>query len=176
MARNRSFVRGAAAIRTKRQTLWIAGDWTTTAVSGAGAVLVASLNAAALALRPFTILRHRGYFRVISDQQAASESFGLSVAHAVVSDQATAIGVTAVPTPVTDLGSDLFYQFESAHASFVFSSAVGIDGNEGTEVRWDSKAMRKVSNDEDLIHVVEGNGLGSGMTYFSMSRILIRRN
>ena len=49
---------------------------------------------------------------VESDQSAATELFIGNLGLAVVSDQATAVGVTAVPTPATDRGSDLWFLIE----------------------------------------------------------------
>ena len=72
----------------------------------------------------------------------------------MVSDQAVAIGVTAVPTPDTDRGSDLWYVFEEIFGEFVFISGVGTQ-ERGQLHRFDSKAMRKVEDGQDIITVAE---------------------
>ena len=64
------------------------------------------LNAAALALRPFTVVRTRANLIIRSDQQAASELFEVAYGETVVSEQASAAGVVSVPTPVTEDASD----------------------------------------------------------------------
>ena len=70
MARKR-FIRGG---RSVRETMWISLDETqTTLASANSAALILVLNAAGLALRPFTIIRTRGTLLVRSDQLAASE-------------------------------------------------------------------------------------------------------
>ena len=58
-------VRGGAR---RRETLWI-GDTLieTTIATGTTAVLLSTLNAAALALRPFTVVRTRGAVNISSD-------------------------------------------------------------------------------------------------------------
>jgi len=176
LARRRSFVRGAAAIREKRETLWIDHTITSTLVAGGIAVLVASLSAASLALRPFTILRTRGIFHLHSDQQVATEIFTASMGLAVVSDQASAIGVTAIPTPVTDMSSDLWFMHETIASKFYFATAVGI-GPEASQTRViDSKAMRKVQDGEDIVVVVEAPALSFGTVAVTQFRQLIRRN
>ena len=92
----------------------------------------------------------------------------------VVSDQAVAIGITAVPTPVTDSDSDLFHVFETMHAQFTFISGVGtmLDGVPNHPI--DSKAMRKVEDGQDLIEVVESSGISSGLNLKSFSRVLVK--
>jgi len=94
---------------------------------------------------------------------------------AVVSDQAVAIGVTAVPTPITDQGSSLFFAYQVFLDRFTFASAVGItQGSKTYSVS--SRAMRKVEVGQDLISVVEFSGQGSGFNFFQSGRILIKTN
>ena len=154
----------------RRETLWIGASVGFTTMGLAQAVLVASLNAAALALRPFTIVRTRGYFNVRSDQISALENFTAAFGAAVVSDQSVAIGVTAVPTPTTDSGSDLFFVYESVSGTVV-NSASGMPLM--TERIIDSKAMRKVNDDQDVIFVVE-NPLATGVVTVDFGRILVK--
>jgi hypothetical protein len=105
MARRRDFVRGTAAISQKRLTSWFQFAPVSATFTGTGGTIMFSLNAAALALRPFTIVRSRFTYGVISDQAASLEDQVGAVGIAVVSDQAVAVGATAVPTPITDLGT-----------------------------------------------------------------------
>ncbi len=95
-----------------RTTLWIGLALQEVAIAAAStAILFASLNAAALALRPFTIIRTRLDWHCRSNQSAAAELWGGAFAGAVVSDQASVVGVTAVPTPVAEIDSDFFFFF-----------------------------------------------------------------
>ncbi len=168
MARNRFRGRGVV---TPRLTEWFelsAGGITSTAVGG---TIVASLNAAALALRPFTVVRQYYELMVRSDQAAAIEvqvgAFGVCV----VSDQASGIGVTAVPTPVTDAASDLWmlHQWFMADASTLTDRTIGA-GHYSVS----SKAMRKVNGDEDVVIVQEFDASGSGFTLTSAGRLLVK--
>ena len=163
---------------TKRKTLWLdfaqvfAG---TTTIAAAMALLASSLNAAALALRPFTIVRTRGLWFINSDAiNAREEPFG-ALGFAVVSDQVSAIGVTAVPTPIVDAGSSLFFSWTPGYADLVFSSAVGIT-SAMKAYEFDSKAMRKVEIGQDLVVTVENGSSTDGMTTMFMARILIKTN
>jgi len=170
--RHFSVPRGRSSPRT---TEWasIAGFGTT--LTAAGGSLLASLNAAALALRPFTIVRTHLSMTVRSDQIVASEDYGGALGMAVVSDQATAIGISAIPTPVTDADSDLFFVHQYMVGSVGFADSTGIWQRANTQVEVDSKAMRKVNADQDVVLVVELDvGIGNGMGIFGGGRFLIK--
>ena len=159
----------------RRQSVWIGiAEASNTIATSSTAVLSSSLNAAALALRPFTVVRTRGILGINSDQNAASEfqmyAFGL----AVVSDQAVAIGVTAVPTPNTDRGSDLFFVYEEMVGRIEVQSAVGFAETIVTVHRFDSKAMRKVNDDQDIVIVKETSSISNGVFALSAGRMLLK--
>ncbi len=165
-------VRGVA--RPKRQTLWFFFAPAANTVSGGSAVLTHSLNAAALALRPFTIVRSRIEIFIRSDQVAATEDQSAALGFAVVSDQASAIGVTAIPTPVTDMGSDLWFVHQNLFGSEFGDSAGGNGAARGRGWIVDSKAQRKVEDGQDVIAAVEDAGLGGGTRIFMAGRVLIK--
>ncbi len=150
--RNRSVVHRVGRA-PRRESVWLEFAPTSTTVAASTAVLVFSLNAAALALEPFTVIRTRGLLQLTSDQEAAAENSRLGFGIAVVSDQATAIGVTAVPTPITDMGSDLWFVYELMFHNFTPTPA-GIGPNYNQH-RFDSKAMRKVDIGQDIVVTVE---------------------
>ena len=94
---------------------------------------------------------------------------------AVVSDQATAAGVTAVPTPVTDPGSDLWM----VHRFWYGDESSLIDKvKPALKVSIDSKAMRKVDQGQDLVIVSEIStaASGSGAVLVSAGRFLVKVN
>jgi len=156
----------------RRETMWIELGTVASTLAGAPtAVLASSLNAAGLALRPFTVVRVRGWLECHSDQAAASESYLGDFAMAVVSDQAVAVGVTAVPTPLTDKGSDLFFVYEQLGSRTFFGDATGVR-EVGVQKYFDSKVMRKVNDDQDIIAVVENEIAGCVVTF--SGRILIK--
>ena len=143
--------------------------------TASNAQIIASLNAAALALRPFTVIRTRGVLGLTSDQTGASEPYSASYGHAIVSDQAVAIGVTAVPIPSTDDGSDLWYVYEALFGLFTFVTGAGILLNHGAVDRtFDSKAMRKVEDGQDLLVVAETSAISVGAILTSYERILLK--
>ena len=172
MARSRPRVVTRSA---RRDTVWLFFGPTSTTISGvSSATVISSLNAAALALRPFTVVRTRGTLHYHSDQSAADESYGGGFGLAVVSDQAVAVGITAVPTPVTDYGSDLWFLIEQLHGRVEFLSGVGFEGSNGRERMIDSKAMRKVDVGEDIVVVAETASFQSSNVLVSSFRMLVK--
>ena len=164
----------AGRSRSRRETSWIAIGASSTTLDSAAA-LVSSLNAAALALRPFTIVRT--YLSIFySTDNLANETRMGAVGMAVVSDQASAVGVTAVPTPTTELGSDLWYLHQVCLGRTLFSTAAAFDAVGGVRYDIDSKAMRKVNNDQDLILVAESDATQSGAIFNMMGRFLIKEH
>ena len=94
-----------------------------------------------------------------------------------MSDQATAIGVTVIPTPITDMGSDLWFVHKLAMSHLQFTSGVGFDGNSGTRVDIDSKAMRKVDIGQDMVVVSEIPAtISDGTTLLLAGRMLVKVN
>ncbi len=167
--RSGSVLRGG---RMRRESLWFGGvDQSTTTSGASSAVALTSLNAAALSLRPFTIIRTRGIIRIQSDQAAAAEVQGAAWGACVVSDQSLAIGVTALPTPVTDSGSDLWFGYEwiMSNATDLTDLAIG-----GVSKEIDSRAMRKVEDGQDVITVMESAVNTNGLTLRSFSWFLVK--
>jgi len=158
----------------RRESLWLTFTDVNVTLGAGVSVLGFSLNAAALALLPFTVVRTRGYLFARSDQILAPETYGYSFGIAVVSAQAAAIGVTAVPTPVTDRGSDLFFVYESLMGRFEFDTSAAW-GEVGHFKEFDSKAMRKVQNAEDVVVTFENSAISSDTVIASAGlRMLIK--
>jgi len=165
------------AVVARRKTLWFqyASIASTHAIANA-AVLTSSLNAVALALRPFTVVRTRGYWTIFSDQTAATEFYEAAFGMIVVSDQAVAAGVASVPTPATDTASD-WHVYQRLANQYEVTAAGGGAGSgliNGTSAEFDSKAMRKVDLGEDLISVVEAGNLSNGVLVRAFQRVLIK--
>ena len=113
---------------------------------------------------------------VITDQVIASEEQTGAVGLAVVSDQSVAIGVTAVPTPVTDIANDHWLMYQLYMSNFLFIS--GVASNVPVNRVWeiDSKAMRKVDQGEDLIVVAESTTPSAGYDITFGGRVLVKVN
>jgi len=170
--RKSGFIRRGGVMR--RETAWVALTPTNTNLAGASiSVLFTGYSAAVLALRPFTIVRTRGYLHCRSDQAGATEFFDAVLAMAIVSDQALAIGVTAVPTPDTDRDSDLFFLFEEIAGTIQQITSVGVLENQLGRT-FDSKAMRKVEDGQDIAVTIETAAASLGVNFSKGGRQLIK--
>ena len=160
--------------RMVRETLWgFIGPTNTNMGAASTAVLLNTLGASALAIRPFTIIRARGSMFLESDTITASEFYQASLGFAVVSEQAVAIGVTAIPTPQTDAGSDLWFVYESLQGRLRFATSAGFRDT-GHLKDYDSRAMRKVEEGQDLVIVAETSSISLGATLGYTGRFLVK--
>ncbi len=160
--------------RNVRETLWVGFSPSDTAIAAAStAVILNSPNAALLALRPYTVVRTRGFLYVRSDQVATAERYGITLGHCVVTDQAVAIGVTAVPTPNTERQSDVWFVYEEMMGFLSFSDATGLR-EVGQSMQYDSKAMRKVEDGSQQILVIETQDIVSSGAVLTGARQLIK--
>ncbi len=176
MADRVRFTRGRGRLGSKRLTSWFPIDLTSTLVSASGTILN-SLTVPEKAKRPFTIVRTYLEVQQQSDQAIASEQQVGAIGLAVVSDQAAAIGVTAVPTPLTDLDSDLWFMHQLIFGNFLLASAIGFEEGGATRMSLDSKAMRKVNDAEDVVIVAERDAvLGEGTIMLVGGRLLIKEH
>jgi len=161
----------------KRMSQWVGGGFIQTAITTAStATLITQFSSGITDLEPFTIVRTRGTIQLSSDQISAAEDQEVAYGHCVVSQQAVAIGVTAVPTPVTDSGSDLFYVYEMISSTFSFASSIGFVQSDSASrfFRFDSKAMRKVPDGTNSISVVETSATSEGVVVVTNFRQLIK--
>ncbi len=172
MPRRRVFSGGRGYQRgSRRETSWFTIGPVQEGNAGTIAGLVQVLNAAALARRPFTIIRTHCFVSLRGDN-IANEFQNAAIGFAVVSSQASAIGITAVPTPITDLGSDLFYLHQVMMGVTLFSTAAAF-AIAPNVYQIDSKAMRKVNDDQDVVVTAEGTA-GGGFVLDIMGRFLVK--
>jgi len=167
--------RGGFARVQRRKMLWLGY-----ALQTAPAALAANtksihgcLNAAALALRPFTVTRVVGSLYIGSDQNAATElAFG-ALGLVVVTDEAVAAGAGSVPGPYGANASD--WMMNKSWAQGVsFSSAVGFQTSRVDRFDFDQKGQRKVDIGQDLIQVIENASALNGAVYVLMMRVLVK--
>ena len=144
-----------------------------TAIANGASVLIGTLNAAALALRPFTIVRTRLLLYWESDQVAVTEvpigSFGMIV----VKQTATTAGIASIPTPQTEPNAD-FFVYETLVSEFTRIDGSGFsEGSQGLKTVVDSKSMRKVGLEDDLA-VIFQNISTVGANAFVGGRFLVK--
>ena len=119
-----------------------------------------------------TLIRTRGALAYSSDQAIATETQVGAFGICVVTAQAVSVGITAIPHPATDAawGGWLYHQF--LQRVFRFGTAVGMEPDFMHQIEVDSKAMRKVDEDERLITVWENTSSTHGIDTLSSFRFL----
>ncbi len=160
----------------QRSTIWSGTGMSQIALASATAIQINTFTAAFIAdTAPFTIIRTRGLFTCLSDQSIATEEQEVILTHAVVTAQASAIGVTAVPTGLTDSDSDSFFVYEVIMSAYQFTlgSVVAADGFAARKY-YDSKAMRKLEDSDQLSVVIESSATSEGMIVQSQFRTLLK--
>jgi len=162
------------AAGSRRQTSWL--DIEPVFVNIVGGVLTHVMTAAEIAKLPFTVIRTHVAVNMSSDQIIAGEGGIGGYGGCVVTAQAEAIGITAIPTPILDMASDSWFLHTLTPFQLVFATAVGFDDHSGETFHYESKAMRKVSEDERLIFVAESAAAQDGANIRVAGRILIKEH
>ena len=154
-----------------RKSLWVHQSFVNTTFTAVGGTIITTANAALLALRPFTIVRQYYELMLVSDQEAAVEKHGIAFGVEVVSDEAEAIGVTAVPTPETEAGSDfwMLHTYMFGEESRLTDKALP-----ARHLKVESKAMRIVEGGSTWITVGEFVNVGGGSILSMAGRALIK--
>ena len=162
-----------------RTKMWIGNGVGEENIAGSTKVLSSTLSAGALLLRPFTILRTHLLIQARSDQSTAVESVVAAYGEMVVTDTAAAIGATAVPNPSGISGdpeADWFLWQAIAFQFFIDingTDGIGLDGSNGVSYAVDSKAMRKVGPDDNVVAVTVSE-LATGFVLVTQGRMLIQ--
>ncbi len=155
--------------------MWIGAGVGVTTTGVAGTTLVATLSAGALLLRSFTILRSRIELAVFNDQTAASEtSFG-TYGQIVVTEAAAAAGIGSIPNPSGVSGDPEadWYIWQAISARFINLTSVGFAQDVLHRYVIDSKAMRKVGPDDQVVSVLD-NELATGISIVTNGRQLVQ--
>ena len=126
---------------------------------GAGASsIVASFDPGAAAMVKPTIVRSRGVLSVRSASSAADVSVVGAFGMCVVSDQVFTAGAASVPGPWTDGDWDGWFVWQAFSLSLEVTTDISrIINDRIFEI--DSKAMRKVNENETILLVVESQAV-----------------
>ena len=166
-SRSSSFPRSAGP---KRLTAWSGGTIVTGFVSLAATTAMV-VDTLVPAVERQTIVRIRGLLSVKSDQTGGDEDAVGAFGIAVVEEPAATVGITALPTPTSDIGSDAWMYWTPFTYSVEFADATGFQVNAAQSLVVDSKAMRKVENNQRLVSVIQ-NISAVGMEFHFMYRVL----
>ena len=150
----------------KRATTWVqAAVMAETSIGAASTkVLLQRLTAASIAIigAPTTVVRTRGNLIVRSDQIIATEIQNGAFGMAVVSEEAAVAGAASIPGPVSEASWDGWFLWFSVQNVFSFTSGVGTDSQGGRLFEFDSKAMRKVEDNESVVVMYESGANSDG--------------
>ncbi len=174
ITRGRSFTRTPPS--TRRQTEWIGSTDITapTALAAQANTLDQSFSEAQFDFfTPCTIIRTVGFLAMKGDQEAADEDQLLGIGMAVVGEQARVTGVAAVPTPITEEFSDLFFMYETLANGIIVVSQTGTNSNPWAVVRFDSRGQRKVATGQALVVTLE-NAFSTGLEFILKFRMLLK--
>ena len=155
-----------------RTMVWIGAGFTGANVGASSATLLGILNAAALALRPFTVIRTRLMQSWASDQLSASETVAGAFGIIVAKEQATTAGIVSLPDPITEPDAEWFV-YQGCEDKFLFSSAVAFLSGVGHQYLIDSKAQRKVGINE-TIAVIAATSSAFGADVAGEGRFLVK--
>ncbi len=172
---SRVFPRQARGLR--RKTAWSLGPSNVVeSRSAAGPVL---WDGAAQAVGDgLTIVRIRGELVVqLNLATTAGDGFeSFAAGLCIVSENAFGVGVTAVPSPITDIGWDgwMWYHTGGQITSLVATASLVSRSFHSLRIPIDTKAMRKIRDTDILIGVFElGTEIGAAAVEFSArSRVL----
>jgi len=165
MARKR-FTRGSGSKRH--------GSWSSSTAQTAFVALGGSSILLSQVFVPFdageTVIRTRGLFGWMSDQSTADEEQMGAIGIGVVTEQAATLGASAVPAPDTDAGWDGWLWHSYFASKFEFITGAGFDQQGMSRITIDSKAMRKVGDNERIVVVVQ-NSSPTGLLFYDQIRI-----
>ena len=104
-----------------------------------------------------TVRRTRGRYLASSGQSANLGEIVGAWGAVVVTDAAAAIGITAIPGPITDASDDNWFIWEPFLSLRADAPAASVSASTQTNAgeMYDSKAMRKVATGFQLAFVVE---------------------
>ncbi len=172
MARRHARVFTRPAPRTK---MWIGNGLGRTVIVGGAKTFIAQLGTLALSVRPFTILRTRLVIGWTSDQEAADEGPFGEYGQTIVTENASGVGVTALPDPSSVSGDpeNDWFVHQPVVAQLAIIGAISAATLMSQIMTVDSKAMRKVGIDDQVVDMFTEDG-GVGGLLWVMGRQLIQ--
>jgi len=159
---------------SRRQTTWElgpGGNTVSTITDSLSTILGAGVSPTNDGL---TIVRLRGSLQAYLTAGTINVGMHCAIGAGIVSNDAFAVGVTAMPDPIADVEWKgwLYHRFFDVHSAGTFDQT---DPNVSIRFEIDSKAMRKLGFNETLFFVVETVEAGAAsMAVFADSRVLVK--
>ena len=169
----RGLSRASVSSRPKRQTKWAFGPGGTAvnSFSASSSGLLGSGIGLTVATMP-TIVRIRGVVELLLDSGVSGDGYAGALGIGLVTGDAFAVGITAVPTPLDDEDWDgwMWHKFFSLHNP---TATAGQEGALRFEI--DTRAMRKFGEGMIVIAVAEVVETGVSVLEISLnSRMLFK--
>ena len=171
------FARRSSNLRRgpRRVTEWVGGENVLSAPTGLSENST-TIHMVQTAPPVGTIIRCRGYFKGFTDQNTDTQTPFGAIGIAVVTANAFAAGVAAIPAPYSDSGSEkwLYHAYWGSHIQR--AGAASGDGVtlQIADIEIDSKAMRKVTGDDVIVFMVENQSALDAMLYLFNVRMLFK--
>ncbi len=121
-----------------------------------------------------TITRIRGVLSITSDQVTATETPQGSFGAIIVSEDAFAIGITAIPSPGNDIANDGWMMWHGFIVPKVVASIASFQEPAGHQLVIDSKAQRILREGSRLVFVLENTAAAAGLNFAVQLRVLSR--
>jgi len=118
-----------------------------------------------------TILRTRGRAMASPVTTTSNGIFG-AWGMCVVTDLAVAAGAASIPGPITDREDDLWYVWQPIVHRVTGITAVGTDFNAAQFMDFDSKAMRRVQEGQQIVIMVENASASTTFRFSLVFRML----
>ncbi len=157
LARGRSYPR--RGLPSRRKTGWEEGPGANSIVTQTGSGVAIFTVGQSTTVDGITVVRIRGFVELlITAATSAGDGFHGALGIGIVSTPAFSVGVTAMPTPVTEVE----WEGWMWHQYFSLTSPVATSDNNARQVfEIDSKAMRKVDSEETFFAAVESTEVGT---------------
>ncbi len=144
------------AVSARRENTWIGPALQgSVAVAAAGASLIFSFDPFANGMPKPTVVRTRGVLTITPQAFTADLTIHGAFGLGIVSDQAFAAGVVSMPEPFSDANWDGWFVWQSFALTLEFITASGTIQPANLQIEIDSKAMRKVSDNETVVAICE---------------------
>jgi len=150
---------------------WVGFNSTATVALAAGNKIVVGSIVLSTAFDE-TITRIRGTLSVASDQIMATETPMGSYGAIIVSEDAFAIGITAIPSPGNDASNDGWIMWHSFVSPLIVYSVASVQHPAGTQMVIDSKAQRILREGSRLVFVLENTSALHGLNFAVQMRVL----
>ena len=176
MALSRGLNRGRQVVQSRRLTSWDLGPGGSTAVGINSNSLTILGSGSQATVDGLTIVRIRGrVYCYLSAAAAVDNGFALTFGMGICTNQAFAIGATAVPSPLDEADWDGWLWHQFVYVMSPLGAPVEAPTSALFSMEVDSKAMRKLPQNQTLFVAVDAIERGAATVRVDFdSRVLVK--